>query len=103
MSSPEPDEEVATEWERFLLEEQRSRRRESILGACLLGLIIFVFITVLALKAGASPALECEGIRDPDRRHYCRAITGDLPTECEFIRSRDLRAECRAVLRSHKK
>lgn len=67
-----------------------------------------VALVVLLLVAGAgmlgwcSPRvahgspLDCEGIKDADRRHFCRAISIPRKSECEFIRDKELRYECRA-------
>ncbi len=45
--------------------------------------------------ASASP-LDCEGIKNADRRHFCRAISIPRKSECEFIKDHDMRHECRA-------
>ena len=54
-------------------------------------------ILLVCARADASP-LACESIKDPDRRHYCRARTIPSRSECEFIKESDLRAECRATV-----
>lgn len=46
--------------------------------------------------AHGSP-LDCEGIRDADRRHLCRAIGAQRRSECELIRDADRRRFCRAI------
>lgn len=60
---------------------------------------IFILLIAAMLpfirSAHASP-LDCEGIRDADQRHLCRAITRPQKSECEFIKSQDVRQECRA-------
>lgn len=48
--------------------------------------------------AHASP-LQCEGIKDADQRHYCRAISIPRKSECEFIHNEDLRRQCRAMVK----
>ena len=98
------DEDAACAWERYLMEKQRSRRRDGVLGACGLFLLILMLVSLMAARAWAgASSTACESIKDPDRRHYCRATTGSIPTECEAIRSSDLRAECRAILGSRRK
>lgn len=94
----------ACAWERYLIEKQRTKKRDGVLGALGLCFLVLVIVSLMSARAwGGTPALGCEAIKDPDRRHLCRATTGDLPTECEFIRSRDLRAECRVILAARKK
>jgi hypothetical protein len=46
---------------------------------------------------GLRSGLECEDLRDPDARHYCRAIVNHDPNECELIKNSDLRHSCRAL------
>ena len=72
-------------------------KRVAVYGAMLLFCLAFwalVFVGCCRL-AHASP-LDCESIRDPDQRHYCRAVSIPRKSECEFIKSHDLRQECRA-------
>ena len=60
--------------------------------------VTFWYVTFSAIAerlAHCSP-LQCEGIKDADRRHFCRAISIPKKSECEFIKNRDLRFECRA-------
>lgn len=47
-------------------------------------------------KPAIASALDCEAIKDADRRHYCRAIAIPRRSECEFIDDKNLRHECRA-------
>lgn len=49
-----------------------------------------------AINDAQASALDCERIRDADRRHMCRAVSIPRPSECEFIKESDLRNECRA-------
>jgi hypothetical protein len=72
--------------------------------------VMLTLITILGLCAyglslkGCEPdsalasSLDCEGIKDPDRRHFCRASTSGSSTECALIRNGDLRRLCRATL-----
>lgn len=48
--------------------------------------------------AHASP-LDCEGIKDSDQRHYCRAVSIPRKSECSFIKDNDLRRQCRAIVK----
>ena len=70
--------------------------RYMMLVACVLG-------TLLASVAVTRPArcspLDCEGIRDHDQRHYCRAVTTKKSIYCESIRNSDLRHRCRAEVK----
>lgn len=62
-------------------------------------LAYLAFWTVVIAAANLVPGAggsACELIRDADRRHLCRATTGNRPAECEFIHDSDLRQECRA-------
>lgn len=65
------------------------------------GMLLFCVLCWALVFAGcarlahASP-LDCEQIREPDQRHYCRAVSIPRKSECEFIRNHDLRQECRA-------
>ena len=63
-----------------------------------------IFLTAVAILmiatcwvpvAHGSP-LDCELIRNPDRRNLCRAVSKGDRTFCEFIKDHDLRSECRA-------
>lgn len=68
------------------------------------GLLLFCLACWALVFAGcsrlghASP-LDCEGIKDADQRHYCRAVSIPDRTECEQIKAHDLRFECRARVR----
>ena len=97
------NEPVTTEWERCLAERPGGDR----FGLWLVVLILAVGLGLAGDLLAGPPAhaqqLSCESIKDPDRRHWCRATTGGPASECEFIRNADLRAECRAVLRARKK
>jgi len=62
----------------------------------LIGLVLLLIWSLLVAwprmsHAGAS----CEFIKDPDKRHYCRALSDRKPSECEFIKDHDLRTLCR--------
>ena len=48
--------------------------------------------------AHASP-LDCEGIKQDDQRHYCRAVSIPRKSECELIKDQQLRYQCRALVR----
>ena len=56
----------------------------------------YVVLSTIAAKVAHCSPLQCEGIKDADRRHFCRAISNPKKSECEFIKNRDLRFECRA-------
>lgn len=56
----------------------------------------YVALSSCASKIAHCSPLQCEGIKDADRRHFCRAISIPKKSECEFIKNRDLRFECRA-------
>lgn len=60
--------------------------------------VILMLVMVIAGTASASP-LDCEGLRDADRRNYCRAVAKQQKTYCEFIKDHDLRFTCRAAVK----
>jgi hypothetical protein len=45
---------------------------------------------------------ECEFIKDPDRRNYCRAISEKAESWCGFIKDADLRHLCRVEVKVRK-
>lgn len=65
------------------------------------GAVVVLFVLV-ASRVASGGSTECESIRDPDQRHFCRAVTTRSASWCEFIRASDLRHECRAVVASLK-
>lgn len=52
-----------------------------------------------AASALSGNPLHCESVKDPDRRHFCRATTIPRRSECELIRNHDLRQYCRATVK----
>ena len=83
--------------------------REALISFTVVSLVFLTIITVTeengyahvaesasSFKCGSS---QCESIRNPDRRHYCRAISIPRRTECESIKDRDLRHMCRAMVK----
>jgi hypothetical protein len=56
---------------------------------------VVALVAIYPCVCEGSP-LDCEGIRDPDQRHLCRAASKGDKAECEFIHDHDLRQECRA-------
>ena len=72
-------------------------KRVAVYGAMLLFCVLFWALVIVGCSrlAHASP-LDCESIREPDQRHYCRAVSKPDKGECEFIKAHDLRQECRA-------
>lgn len=60
--------------------------------------VVWGYVVVSATDAFASP-LDCEGIKDADGRHYCRAVSIPDRLECELIRNGALRSQCRASVR----
>lgn len=83
-------------WLRFIPDFTRLPR-----GAQVAMVVLLVVAALSALGwctpriAHGSP-LDCEGIKDADRRHFCRAVSIPRKSECEFIRNKELRYECRA-------
>lgn len=68
------------------------------------GMLLFCLLTWGLVIAGCSKLaygspLQCEGIKDSDQRHYCRAISIPRKSECEFIHNEDLRRQCRAMVK----
>lgn len=99
---PEPEPIGPTEdmdkqpWLRFIPDFGRLPR-----GAQLAMVVLLVIAALTALgyctpRVAHGSALSCEGIKDADRRHYCRAVSVPRPSECGFIKDNDLRHECRA-------
>jgi len=55
-----------------------------------------IFLLALHGLAHGSPS-DCEFIKDPDDRNYCRAVAKHERSWCEFIKNNDLRHKCRAL------
>lgn len=53
------------------------------------------FLAIQGLAYGSSA--ECELIKDPDQRNYCRAMANHRKSYCESIKDDDLRHRCRAL------
>lgn len=62
----------------------------------MVAVVMWVVVVDGCVKTAHCSPLQCEGIKDADRRHFCRAISIPKKSECEFIKNRDLRFECRA-------
>ena len=58
------------------------------------GTVALLLAAFWAADATGGPA-DCEFIKDPDMRHYCRAVATGHRTWCEWIRKGDLRTRCR--------
>jgi hypothetical protein len=87
-----------------LPEKEEVRRRptrwfSNVAKGTLLVLIWLTALSYCAANTAAGSALDCEGIKDVDMRHYCRAVAIPRKSECEFIKNKDLRYECRARVR----
>lgn len=72
--------------------------------AVYVGILLFCFGTRGLLIKGCialahASSLDCEGIKDTDQRHYCRAVSIPRKSECEFIKDNDLRRQCRAMVK----
>ena len=67
-----------------------------------LALVVLLLVAVGSVLGWCSPRvasgspLDCEGIHNADRRHFCRAVSIPRKSECEFIKDKELRYECRA-------
>jgi hypothetical protein len=72
---------------------QRYRRLPRPVVSFLLGTFVVVALPLRSVTPGT-----CDGIRDPDRRHLCRALTGGSTLPCSSIRDSDLRHYCRGVV-----
>lgn len=59
-------------------------------------------LMVLTFAGEASASGQCEFIKDPDRRNYCRAISQQKASWCEFIKADDLRHLCRVEVKIRK-
>lgn len=72
-------------------------KRICVYGGMLLFCLLFWALVIVGCSklCHASP-LDCEGIKDADQRHLCRAVSIPRKSECEFIKDNDLRRECRA-------
>lgn len=57
--------------------------------------LVALVLALLRATAWASP-LDCEDVRDPDARHYCRALAKGSKAECSLIKDEQLRSLCRA-------
>ena len=68
------------------------------LSSIVIGLLIVTFILWSRIT---QCALECENIKNTDRRNYCRALSDKQPSWCEFIKNNDLRHQCRAMIKLH--
>ena len=62
----------------------------------LVSLAFYLGTCVGFVRTARCSPLDCEAIRNPDRRNMCRAVTKGDRTFCEFIKDHDLRQECRA-------
>ena len=68
------------------------------------GIVIFcgacwgLFFMGCESLAHGSP-LDCEAIKEPDWKNFCRADTKHDPSWCEFIKDKDIKARCRASVR----
>ena len=57
---------------------------------------IALIVTLPALSRADSS--QCSLIKEPDRRHFCYAVTKGDPSWCSFIKEQDLRHECYALV-----
>ncbi len=68
----------------------------SMVAAVVLVAIAVMFIILACMNIAHASPLDCEGIKDADQRHFCRALSKPQKSECEFIKDPDLRHQCRA-------
>lgn len=80
--------------------------REALISFVVVSLVLLSIILVTEENGYAHVAesiqrssLHCEGIKNPDSRHYCRALSIPSRTECEAIKDHDLRYQCRALVK----
>lgn len=59
----------------------------------------FLLGLLFATSSAHPSPLDCESIRDPDERNFCRAVSKNDKTYCEFIKNHDRRFECRARIK----
>ena len=64
--------------------------------ACAVVPLVLVWVTCAHGAPQENSTLACEGISNPDSRHFCRAIAGHDRLECELIKDGSLRTSCRA-------
>jgi hypothetical protein len=94
-------------WYDFLLSDDEGMPR-LLMGALIVLVIVYaigdMYSHGCSIRLAHGSPLDCESIKDADRRHMCRAVSGSLATECEFIKDGDLKAECRVAVaqRKHK-
>ena len=75
-------------------------KRFAVYTAMLAFCIAFWWLVIAGCcKLAYGSPLDCEQVKDPDRRHFCRAVSIPRKSECEFIKNNDLRHECRARVR----